>query len=69
MPVNKNKTRQDWTIGETVKIGFLSLRVTGLIPTPGDYRPDAYTLENAKGKRYNFTPYHGLEAMVNQKGD
>ena len=50
-----------------MKVGFLSLRVTGLIPTPGDYRPDVYTLESAKGKRYTFTPYHGLEALQEER--
>ena len=61
MPINKKN--QNWEVGQQVKVGFLSLRVTGLIPTPGDYRPDVYMLESVKGKRYTFTPYHGLEAI------
>ena len=65
MPINKKN--QNWEVGQTVKIGFLSLRVTGFIPTPGDYRPDVYMLESAKGKRYTFTPYHGLEALQEER--
>lgn len=36
------KTRQNWTSGQTVKVGFLSLMVVQAIPTHGDYAPDAY---------------------------
>jgi len=55
------KSKQDWNIGQTVKVGFLSLRVVAVEPTPGDYRPDIYHLENAKGVKYTFTPHFGLE--------
>lgn len=58
------RTRQDWTIGAVVKVGFLSLRVVGARATPGDYRPDVYELESLDGsKRYEFTPHHGLERI------
>ena len=36
------RTAQTWEIGEWVKVGFLTLRVTAKEPTPGDYMPDAY---------------------------
>ena len=65
MPISK--TKQNWEVGQQVKVGFLSLRVTGLIPTPGDHKPDVYMLESAKGKRYTFTPYHGLEALQEER--
>ncbi len=56
------RTKQNWTPGQTVKVGFMSLMVTKIIPTPGDYRPDQYRLVNPKsGKAYIFTPHHGLE--------
>ena len=55
------RTKQDWTPGETVKIGFMVLEVVAVIPTPGDYRPDDYRLWNPKsGAKYTFTPHHGL---------
>jgi len=59
-----NNSKQNWEIGKTVKVGFLSLKITGIILTPGDFRPDIYELENAKGdKRYNFTPHYGIERI------
>jgi len=57
-------TKQNWTVGSTVKVGFLSLKVIEIIPTPGDGLPDQYLLENSKGKQYIFTPHYGLEAVV-----
>jgi len=44
-----------------VKVGFMSLEVTGFEPTPGDCRPDVYLLRSAKGVNYRFTPHFGLE--------
>jgi len=61
MPVTN--TRQNWTPGETVKIGFLSLKILAVIPTPGDYKPDKYRLSDPKGNLYEFTPHHGLEKI------
>ena len=57
------RSRQDWTPGASIKVGFLTLEVVECIPTPGDYRPDDYRLWNPKsGKKYTFTPHHGLNA-------
>lgn len=57
------KSKQDWSIGATVKVGFLTLKVLDMVPTPGDYRPDQYILSNLAGnKEYTFTPHFGLEA-------
>lgn len=61
MPITR--TQQNWTIGQTVKVGFMTLRVIGFTPTPGDWMPDVYTLESAKGAQYRFTPHHGLERL------
>lgn len=61
MPITR--TRQNWTPGETVNIGFLRLKVLNLIPTPGDHRPDKYILTDGKGNFYEFTPHHGLEKI------
>lgn len=57
------RTRQDWTPGSVVKVGFLSLEVVECIPTPGDYRPDDYRLWNPNtGKKYTFTPHSASTA-------
>lgn len=54
-------TKQEWAVGETVKVGFMTLRVlAGPIPTPGNYHADEYALENLNGSRfYRFTPHAG----------
>jgi hypothetical protein len=56
------RAKQDWQIGETVKVGFVSdLEVIKKIATPGDYRPDIYVLWQAKTNRfYSFQPHFGL---------
>lgn len=57
-------SKQVWEVGEMIKVGFLSLLVTGKEATPGDYRPDAYLLCNQAGtKRYRFVPHFGLELV------
>ncbi len=61
MPIQRS--RQTWTPGSQVKIGFLSLKVLNVIPTPGDHRPDKYILTDGKGNVYEFTPYLGLEKV------
>lgn len=54
--------RQDWTVGQTVKVGFLSLTVTAReTERPDKYLPYAYRLVDARGREYRFTPYNGLE--------
>lgn len=57
------RTKQDWTPGSTVKIGFMALEVVACIPTPGDDAPDAYRMWNPKtGKKYTFVPHNGLQS-------
>jgi hypothetical protein len=57
------KTKQNWEIGNIVKVGFLTLRVVS-VKAIKDGMPDIYTLENLNGtKRYEFTPYNGLERI------
>lgn len=53
-------SKQNWEIGETVKVGFLSLKVIAKEETPGDYLPDAYILQSLKGVDYRFVPHNGL---------
>jgi hypothetical protein len=57
-----SRTKQDWTVGQTVKVGFMRLTVVTVKLTPGDYKPDGYYLRSNKGKLYYFTPYNGLES-------
>ena len=54
-------SKQNWTIGSTVKVGFLTLKVVAAIKTPGDNLPDAYFLTDVGGtKIYRFVPHNGL---------
>jgi catalase len=64
------KTKQNWTTGQTVKVGFLSLQVVQCIPTPGDYAPDAYLLVNAaQTTLYKFVPHNGLEKINREEAN
>jgi hypothetical protein len=47
------KTKQDWSVGNSVKVGFLTLKVTAIIG-------NEYRLVSVKGLEYSFTPYTGL---------
>ena len=59
-----NNSKQDWAIGNTVKVGFLYLVVKAAIATPGDYAPDAYILANKAGTQlYRFVPHKGVEKI------
>ena len=56
-------TKQKWEIGQTIKVGFLTLKIID-IKSIKDGLPDIYILENLKGtKQYRFIPYNGLEAI------
>jgi hypothetical protein len=62
MKMIKN-TKQNWSIGNTVKIGFLSLRVLS-VRDEYDSMPDIYTLESLDGsKKYEFIPHNGLSRI------
>ena len=53
-------SKQDWTIGSIVKVGFLKLRVTG-VKAIKDGLPDIYSLTSLDGlKYYEFIPHNGL---------
>lgn len=59
-------SKQAWQVGETVKVGFLTLRVTAREATPGDYKPDAYLLCGLganEDRKYRFVPHNGLERL------
>ena len=54
------RAKQDWTVGNTVNVGFLKLKVLAKVATPGNYLPDQYALEG-NGRFYKFVPHNGLE--------
>lgn len=57
-------SKQNWTVGATVKVGFLTLVVRAAVTTPGDGLPDVYFLSNVAGtKLYEFVPHNGLTAI------
>ena len=61
--VSKHISKQDWSIGKVVKVGFLNLRILACTPVK-DGMPDIYLMESADGTRkYQFIPHHGLERI------
>lgn len=62
------RTKQNWQAGETVKVGFLTLRVVSMRAVR-DGLPDIYTLESLDGTRqYEFIPHNGL-TRIEDKND
>lgn len=60
-----NNSKQNWTIGQTVKVGFMTLVVRQAIATPGDYAPDVYILSNqANTQLYKFVPHNGCSKIT-----
>lgn len=58
------KTTQDFRVGSLVNVGFIkNLLVSEIVPTPGDYAPDAYILVASNGRRYEFVPHKGLSRI------
>lgn len=58
------RSKQKWEIGQTVKVGFMALKVEAKVPTPGDWLPDAYAL-SSNDKFYRFVPHNGLTRCDN----
>jgi hypothetical protein len=52
------KTKQSWIVGQTVKVGFLSLVVKAAVATPGDSLP-----ENSSPTR-RFAPRFAAAAAI-----
>jgi len=62
-----SRTRQDWSPGSIVRVGFLRLRVLCSIATPGDYLPEVYALESVDGRSfYRFTPHNGIARVADR---
>ena len=59
-----SNTTQNWTAGQTVKVGFLAgLLVVAVVPTPRDNAPDAYVLSRNQ-QLYSFVPHKGLSKIT-----
>lgn len=57
------RTKQNWTPGQVVKVGFLSLRVVSARAVK-DFLPDIYTLSSLDGSKvYEFIPHNGLNRI------
>jgi hypothetical protein len=54
--LSKSHYTQDWTIGNQVKVGFLTLKIV-------DYINNEYILESTKGLRYSFVAHKGLSKI------
>jgi hypothetical protein len=53
-------SKQDWTPGQLVNVGFLRLRMIR-VDAVFDGKPDIYTLESLDGsKKYEFIPHMGI---------
>ena len=54
------RSKQNWSVGQTVKVGFMTLKVVKA-EAIHDGMPDIYTLVSLDGtKTYEFIPHHGL---------
>ena len=53
------KTKQNWSIGSKVKVGFLTLTVIGCTKST-NCGPDVYQMMSDKGHSYEFQPHQGL---------
>lgn len=54
----RTKTRQDWNVGSTVKVGFMTLVVKAKLAN------SEHLLTNAAGtKLYHQTPYNGVQSL------
>lgn len=58
-----NNSRQNWTPGSTVKVGFMTLRIVSARAVK-DGLPDIYVLESLDStKWYEFIPHNGLRRI------
>lgn len=57
------QTKQNWTVGEKVNIGFMKGLEVVSARAEFDGLPDIYTLVSSTGKKYEFIPHNGLYAI------
>ena len=57
------RTKQNWTVGSKVNIGFMKGLVVVSVRSEKDDLPDIYTLKAMNGTMYEFIPHNGLYAI------
>jgi len=55
-------SKQSWEVGQSVRVGFLSLTVITPLAASGDGLPGKYILTNGK-QLYAFVPHNGLSKI------
>jgi hypothetical protein len=59
-------SKQDWTVGQTVRVGFMSLGVVAALEAAGDGNPGAYILTNGT-QLYSFVPHNGVSKITDEQ--
>ncbi len=60
----RKTSKQDWSVGNEVKVGFLTLIVEGVEDHTNCYGQVIYRLTNKDStKKYTFSPYYGLDKI------
>lgn len=57
------RSKQEWTVGQIVKVGFMKDLEVVSARAEKDGMPDIYTLKNSQGKLYEFIPHNGIYAL------
>lgn len=65
----RRKSKQDWSVGSTVRVGFLTMLVKKIYPPGYVYPKTTYLLQSKKGQYYYFEPHNGLTGPVENPGD
>lgn len=60
------RTKQNWEVGQVVKVGFMSLEVVASEAVK-DFMPDQYLLKSNKDIYYVFIPHNGLTKIGEYK--
>lgn len=61
-----SKSKQDWTVGQNVRVGFLSVAVVARLEATGDGNPGAYILTNGT-QLYSFVPHNGVSKITDEQ--
>lgn len=59
-------SKQDWAVGQTVRVGFMSLIVVAGLEATGDGNPGAYILTSGT-QLYSFVPHNGLSKITDEQ--
>ena len=59
------KTKQEWSVGNNIKVGFLTLKITGTGEYTSQQGHIVYKLSSLDGaRRYEFSPHEGLKKII-----